>query len=302
MTTHTPGREWPEFLLAVFLGLVLQNLSYAQAEFLVDLDTVDWIHGSPDCEALKADPDYLEWQQFEYLGDSYIFRQNKCSNYEAPFVYLFLGSESGLLIDTGATEEGGDELLAMVRDITDLPVTVAHSHGHGDHRLGDDSFKNAEGFSVVGIGQSAVQSFFGFPNWPNEAVSIELGGREIEMLPIPGHSDDDLAYYDPKSEIVITGDTLYPGRLYVRNWTGYQDSISRLAEWVESKPVSVVLGTHIEMSSTANVDYPVETIYQPEEHQLPLSVADILKLRDASQKYDAPERVYLDSFIIWPVQ
>lgn len=302
MTTQKRNHKWIGFVLAVSLGIFLQSTSYAQPDFLVDLETVDWIHGAADCEALHADPDYLEWQQFEYFADSWVFRQNKCSNYEAPFVYLFLGSESGLLIDTGATADGGDDLLALVREITDLPITVAHSHGHGDHRLGDPSFQAAAGFSVVGIGQSAVQSYFKFPNWPNETVTIDLGGREIEMLPIPGHSDDDLAYYDAKSEIVITGDTLYPGRLYVRNWAGYQDSISRLAEWVSSKPVSMVLGTHIEMSSTANVDYPVETIYQPAEHQLPLSVDDIIKLRDASQKYDAPERVYLDSFIIWPVQ
>ena len=302
MTTRTRNRRWAFSSLLIFLGLFLQNASHAEPDFLVDLDTVDWIHGAADCEALQAEPDYLEWQQVKYLADSWVFRQNKCSNYEAPFVYLFLGSEAGLLIDTGATEAGGDDLLAIVRDITDLPITVAHSHGHGDHRLGDESFRNAGGFSVVGIGKTEVESFFGFSNWPNETVSIDLGGRAIEMLPIPGHSNDDLAYYDPVSQIVITGDTLYPGRLYVRNWSGYQDSISRLAEWLDGKPVAMVLGTHIEMSSTPNIDYPVETIYQPEEHQLPLSVQDIIKLRDASLKYDTPERVYLDSFIIWPVQ
>ena len=302
MTTQNQNFNSTHRVSILLLGLVFQSLAFAEPEFLIDLETVDWMHGAPDCEVLKAEPDYVEWQQVNYLQDTYVFRQNKCSNYEAPFVYLFLGSESGLLIDTGATEDGGDHLLALVRAITELPITVAHSHGHGDHRLGDNAFANAEGFSVVGIGQAAVQAYFEFRNWPNETRSLDLGGREVEMLPIPGHSDDDLAYYDPTSQVVITGDTLYPGRLYVRNWAGYRDSISRLADWVASKSVSMVLGTHIEMSSTPNVDYPVQTIYQPEEHQLPLSVADIVKLRDASLKHDSPERVYLDSFIIWPVQ
>lgn len=302
MTTQKHTHQWAHLALTICLAVLAQTKSFSQADFLVDLGTVDWIHGSTDCDALQRYPDYQEWQQIEYYAETYVFRQNKCSNYEAPFAYLFLGSESGLLIDTGATVDGGPILLEMISAITTLPITVAHSHGHGDHRRGDAAFATAEGFTVAGNGQEAVQSFFEFADWPYSAVSLNLGGRTIEILPIPGHSDDHLAFYDSLSEVVITGDSLYPGRLYVRDWELYSESISRLADWLADKSVSIVLGTHIEMSTTPNIDYPVETLYQPEEHQLPMSLNEIRTLRDALARQKTPERIYLDSFIVWPVQ
>ncbi len=269
---------------------------------LVDLKAVSWIHGADDCNGERRASDYTEWQQVRYQESTFVFRQNKCSNYEAPFVYLFIGTEKAFLIDTGATIDGGEELVGAIRAITTLPVIVAHSHGHGDHRLGDDAFQRAEDMIVVGTGAEAVQEFFGFDNWPEETVALELGARAIEVLPIPGHNDDDLAFYDPTSHFVVTGDTLYPGRLYIGEWRAYRASVSRLAEWVENRPVSHVMGTHIEMSRTPDVDYAIGTTYQPEEHHLPLATSDIVALHEAAARMAVPERTYLGSFIIWPRQ
>jgi len=284
-------------LLAI--SLFLPQLGYAQAD--TDLTRFQWIHGAQDCEIARAETGYVQCQEMRYQSNTIIFRQNKCSNYEAPFVYLFIGNERSLLIDTGATEEGGASLLAAVREITDLPLIVAHSHGHGDHTKGDGAFIDQEDTSVVGMGAEAVQSFFGFQNWPEEQAELDLGGRTISLLPIPGHKDDDLAFYDPVSQFAVTGDTLYPGRLYVRNWSTYRTSIARLNAWIQEKPVSHVLGTHIEMTAEANVDYPIGTTYQPDEHPLPLAPSDILKLHETLMSLEAPERTYLGSFIIWPV-
>ena len=267
---------------------------------LVDLIAVDWMHGVQDCDAERLETSYVEWQQVQYQADTYIFRQSKCSNYEAPFVYLFVGSERALSIDTGATVNGGPDLVTAIRSITDLPVIAAHSHGHGDHRRGDDAFRAADGVAVVGIGPDAVRSFFEFENWPQNPVTLDLGNRNIELLPIPGHSDDDLAFFDPVSKFVVTGDSLCVCRLYIGDWSAYRASIARLARWVEDKEVSYVMGTHIEMSSTPNVDYPIGTTYQPEEHHLPLGISDITKLEEAAARMETPERTYLGSFIIWP--
>jgi hydroxyacylglutathione hydrolase len=294
------------------LGIIMLILSQYTTQFAYaaepavilngvnELASVNWIHGSENCEGQVNDSNYQEWQQVQFETQSFVFRQNKCSNYEGPFVYLFIGQNKALLIDSGATIDGGVKLVNMIRAITNLPIVVAHSHGHGDHRLGDDAFRAEAGVTVVNIGATAVQEYFGFSNWPNESVSFDLGGRFIDMLPIPGHSDDDIAYYDVQTQVVVTGDTLYPGRLYVRDWAEYSKSISRLADWVNEKSISSVLGTHIEMSDTPNVDYPIRTTYQPNEHQLPLGVSDINVLRDTVLKLQSPERTPLGSFIIWP--
>lgn len=271
------------------------------AEPLPDLANIHWIHGEQDCDEALSDPDYIEWQQVRYQENTVIFRQNKCSNYEAPFVYLFIGSERSLLIDTGATVEGGPPLLTAIREITDTPLVVAHSHGHGDHTQGDSAFSKTGNSEVVGVGADAVREFFGFSHWPEEPTDLKLGNRTIELLPIPGHTDDDLAYYDPVSRFLITGDSLYPGRIYIRNWQGYRASIARLNAWIQDKPVSNVMGTHIEMSDEVNVDYPVRTTYQPHEHQLPLSVSHIETLHETLDDLETPERTYLRSFILWPL-
>jgi len=267
---------------------------------LIDLTIVNWIHGAQDCEAENRRADYTEWQHVRYEEETHIFRQNKCSNYEAPFVYLFVGAERALLIDTGATVNGGEDLVSTIRTITELPVIVAHSHGHGDHRQGDEAFQAADAMNVVGIGADAVREFFGFESWPEEAVFLELGNRQMELLPIPGHHNDDLALYDSRSKFVVTGDTLYPGRLYIGDWSAYRASISRLMRWVETKEVAYVLGTHIEMSSAPNVDYPIGTTYQPDELPLPLSVSDIAKLETKTTLMETPSRTYLGNYIIWP--
>lgn len=289
--------------LILALSSSTTTLSTAAApapEAAVDLNTVEWLHGAEDCAAERHQADYLEWQQVRYQSDTYILRQNKCSNYEAPFVYFLIGSERALLVDTGATVAGGTALLQALRSISDLPITVMHSHGHGDHRQGDDALRSAAATEVVGIGASAVREFFGFQNWPEQSATYELGGRPLVLLPIPGHSDDDLALYDPQTQLLITGDTLYPGRLYISDWPQYRASVLRLAAWIRSKPVAHVLGTHIEMTSTPDVDYPIRTTYQPDEHPLPLTSAAVASLARAVAGMVVPQRTYLKNFILWP--
>lgn len=49
------------------------------------------------------------------------------------FVYLILGKKRALLIDTCV---GIGHLRQFVESLTDLPITVALSHGHVDHAMG----------------------------------------------------------------------------------------------------------------------------------------------------------------------
>ena len=77
------------------ISLLLLQGGHAQAD--TDLKSLSWIHGAQDCEAARAEPEYVQWQEVRYQSNTIIFRQNKCSNYEAPFVYLFIGTERSLL-------------------------------------------------------------------------------------------------------------------------------------------------------------------------------------------------------------
>ena len=74
------------------------NESYSFLEGTT-LDEIKWIHGSKNCGE-NTDPLI---QVYKYNSSTWILRQNKCTNYEAPFMFLFAGSERALLVDTGAS-------------------------------------------------------------------------------------------------------------------------------------------------------------------------------------------------------
>ena len=56
---------------------------------------------------------------------------------------LIVGSQRALVIDTGAGPRQGREILAAVREITQLPLTVVNTHAHYDHYMGNAAFQRA---------------------------------------------------------------------------------------------------------------------------------------------------------------
>lgn len=261
-----------------------------------------WQVSGPACPAAP------QFQVNEYNPDLYILRESGCSNYEKPFLYLLFGSRRALLLDTGAGEtdvalvvDGIVREWAKRRGIGLLPLVVAHTHAHGDHIAGDGQFAGRADVTVVAPNVDAVKAFFGFKNWPNDVVTFDLGTRTLDVMPIPGHEPSSIALYDRQTGILFTGDSLYPGRLYVRDAAAFRLSVARLVEFTNGKIVTHVLGNHIEQQRTPYQDYPVGTVYQPDEHVLELGRAHLLELDDALAHMGAGLRraAYRD-FTIWP--
>ncbi len=262
-----------------------------------------WATGGPKCVEIS------EFQVHEYNEDLYILRQSGCSHYEKPFLYLLFGGDKALLLDTGA---GKTEVARVVRNIIDkwlarnkresIQLIVAHTHAHGDHISGDDQFKTVPQVVLIPPNLKAVQSFFGIKNWPEEITQYALGDRIIDVIPIPGHEVTSIALYDRQTGILFTGDTLYPGRLYVEDPMEYIRSIERLVHFTQEKLVTHILGNHIENTRTPYLDYPIRTTYQPDEHALELGRAQLLELYDALQKMHGKiVRTAIRDFTIWPV-
>jgi hypothetical protein len=128
-----------------------------------------------------------------------------------------------------------------------------------------------------------IQKHLGIKNWPTDIATLDLGGRALDVIPIPGHDVAGLAFYDRRTGILLTGDSFYPGRLYVNDDTfpAFSASHQRLVDFTRGKPVAHILGTHIEQSRTPFVDYPRGTQYQPDEAPLELSRGDLLELNEA---------------------
>ena len=147
----------------------------------------------------------------------------------------------------------------------------------------------------------ATRRFYGITNWPDEVGHVDLGGRVLDLIPAPGHSTVSVALYDRQTGILFSGDTLYPGRLYVADFAAYLRSIERMVRFTADKPVAHILGNHIEQMAAPFLVYPVGTIFQTDEHSLPLSRGSLLELFAAlTTMQNAPHRMSLRDFSIWP--
>ncbi|CAN5871084.1 hypothetical protein BH11MYX2_BH11MYX2_23630 [soil metagenome] len=258
--------------------------------------TVSWMHGSQSCNA-NTDP---ELQTHEYNATTVIFRQNKCDTFEAPFIYLIIGTDSALLLDTGATNTPA--LRTAVRaKIGNKPLIVAHTHSHGDHVAGDPQFTGQPNTTLVGTTTVAVYNAFGIT--ASAQGTKDLGGRMLDVFAIPGHQAQHIAVYDRQTGILFTGDTLYPGLLFISDWTAYRDSVGKMLAFAQSHPIAYVLGAHVEMTTTPKQVYPYGTTYQPNEHvlQLPKSSIDALSAAVTQLGANPPNGdVPYDDFVISP--
>ena len=246
-----------------------------------------------------------------YNPDFYILRQSSCSHFEKPFLYLIFGRDQALLVDTGTgdvntmTAVDGiirDWVKKHKRSVTGL--VVAHTHNHTDHVGGDAHFvRRLGGTILIGHRPADVQKFFQIINWPADGMEYDLGDRVIDIIPVPGHEAASIALYDRRTGILLTGDTFYPGRLYVRDGAAYTASIKRLVDFTADRPITHILGAHVENTSKPGVDYPEGTVDQPDEHVLQLTRAQLLELNAALEAMQGNiTKKVLPDFTIWPVQ
>src|ERR1700722_3849594 len=124
-------------------------------------ETVDtqWNEGSPDCTKSPGPP--LDWRHYD--PHTLILREGLCATFEAPFMYLLIGSSKALLIDTGDVEDPQKIALATTvnQQLTGngserLPLLVVHTHRHLDHRAGDGQFQTQPNTQVVGFDLDSV--------------------------------------------------------------------------------------------------------------------------------------------------
>ena len=141
-------------------------------------------------------------------------------------------SRSGVVIDPG-----GDVAQILARLIA-LDITVEAillTHGHLDHAGGVEELREAlgpqpEGAPVPVIGpdrrdafllsgiakQAATYSIPGMRDakpdrFLDDGDVLELAGRRLEVLLVPGHTPGHVAFLDRAAQLLIAGDTLFAG-------------------------------------------------------------------------------------------
>ena len=261
-----------------------------------------WIDGT------TANEPEMQVQRID--ADTLVIRQSVRTNFEAPFLYLLFGRDRALLLDTGA---GGLKVRPTIDRLIDewrtkhggraVQLVVAHSHGHGDHHAGDSEFRDRPGTKVVGLAPEQVAAFFSVADWPSGIGRFDLGARVLDIVPTPGHEPAHIMVYDARTRLLLSGDMLYPGRLYVPTdrFGEFRASADRLATFAKTHPIRAVLGAHIELTTMPGKDYPMEAAAHLAEHPLPLSPAAIDELQQAvSRAGPTPTVDRHGDFIVYP--
>ncbi len=172
--------------------------------------------------------------------------------------YLILGKKRALLFDTGM---GISDMKKLVLNLTTLPVSVLNSHTHNDH-VGDNwqfddiyamdtdfTRANAKGSrddaqaeikpdqlcgplpSGFDVNNYATRPFK-VTHWLRGGDTIDLGGRVLKVISTPGHTPDSIALLDQKLGLLFTGDTYYPGLIYLyrpeTNLNAYEASLKKM--------------------------------------------------------------------------
>lgn len=255
--------------------------------------------GADDCS--KHPYPLLEVRRYD--ARTFVLRENLCTTWEAPFMYLLIGDKRALLIDTGDVAES--RKMPLARTVIDLMaqspskprrLVVVHTHRHLDHRSGDVQFAKLPNVQVAGYDMDSVKRFYGFKDWPNGIAHLDLGNRIVDVVPAPGHNETHVVFYDEKTALLFSGDFLMPGRLLIDDPAAYVASARRVADFVRNKPVAGVLGGHVEMNAVGEV-YDWESPFHPHEHPLAMTKADVLALPATLAKFNGFYR-RIDNFIM----
>lgn len=267
-------------LLALLTLVTLLPFTPVRAQGLPGSLDVRWDEGAEDCSTHAGAP----LQVHRYNASTFVLRESLCTTAEAPFMYLLVGSHKAMLIDTGDVADPQQMPLAatvigLLPDVgtAKMALLVVHTHGHLDHRSGDTQFERLPDVEVVATDLASVQAGLGLRDWPNEIAQVDLGDRIVDVIPTPGHYPSHVSFHDRQTALLFSGDFLMPGRLLIADAAADLASAQRIADFSRERPLSHVLGGHIELDADGRT-YALGATHHPHEHALQLAKQDLLDL------------------------
>ncbi len=133
--------------------------------------------------------------------------------------YLLIGQEKACMIDTMM---GYNNYYEAARKLTDKPIFVINTHGHGDHILGNVYFEQA--YIHPADLQMALDTFEGTPELQavckefgvtppafeliKEGDVFDLGGLTLKVYELPGHTLGSIVLLCPEDRVLFTGDAI----------------------------------------------------------------------------------------------
>jgi glyoxylase-like metal-dependent hydrolase (beta-lactamase superfamily II) len=182
-------------------------------------------------------------------------------------LYVILGSEKAILIDTGC---GLYPLKPIVdRIIGQRDLVVINTHAHWDHILGNHEFKEvyihenevnivSHGYSIFFLQNSPTEIVKRYEKYdylipPAENVhpledgkTFELGGIKAEIIHTPGHSSGSICIQTDK-KMLFTGDVAYYGDIFLprrQEFPKVLKTLSKLIALCNKQKVSKLYPSH----------------------------------------------------------
>jgi len=245
-----------------FILLCIMGLSILSCNQRTKSTNEDWCNQKVRVEFQELDEISINspWFKVHMVGEN-VYAISEPYNYEEVISYLILGNEQALLFDTG---NGFDSISNVVKELTNLPVTVVNSHAHYDHIGGNYEFSNILAlqsdytlkWAESGWGHDLVKDEvtpnaiclenlpdidtakhhvrpFRISKFITDGQILDLGDRNIKVISVPGHSPDGIALMDEDSGYLWTGDVFYEGTIWLyfdgTNLESYEESINKLA-------------------------------------------------------------------------
>jgi hydroxyacylglutathione hydrolase len=285
--------------------------------WMLSQDAVNSTQGFPD-NWIAYDRDYLVWA---YSRDTIVMRESLHNTFEGNFLYLLLDLDAddnvteAMLIDSGS---GYADLAPYIDPVVGgSPLTVISTHSHWDHYGGHRHFMDHDNVTLVGYVPGNdynaypvpleypledLQAALGLEDWPNKNAEFAIGARTVTVIPIPGHTLDAVAIYDPKEELLFTSDTVYPGFLFIDSWPDAAKSLAKLELFAQQYTVKWVLGGHVEMSKKKPWNgmheyFNFGTNTHWDEHSLELPVGSIAETRRVLDEWIANADGELPTYI-----
>ncbi|WP_028044181.1 MBL fold metallo-hydrolase [Candidatus Stoquefichus massiliensis] len=170
--------------------------------------------------------------------------------------FLIVDKHKALLIDTGFQE---NHIYEEIKKITNLPIQVILTHGDGDHRGGVHDFKECY---MHHQDHYLLEDDIIIYN-VREHDHFMVGKYDFEVIEIPGHTPGSIALLDRQEKLLISGDTVQVGPIYMfgerRDLNHYIQSLQKLHK--EKENIDVILPSHHQYPLTSNfIDYCLEDV------------------------------------------
>ena len=167
---------------------------------------------------------------------------NNCSD-----MYLIVGKKQALLIDLSNNIKWADNAAESLRQLVaerskgrELIVTFTHNHGDHIGMLDAYTADPAVKFALPETDFSALISRFPEAqcSYINDGHVFELGGLDVDVIEVPGHTNGSVVFSIQGHDIMFTGDAIGSGQgvwiFHEEGFRQYASAVPQFIEWIEN--------------------------------------------------------------------